>query len=76
MLTILLQTGFAIYAQDRCATSDYTEVQITANPSEAKKMAEAESFVQKLSTLQGRTVGPVQIKIPEVALPFGSAVAK
>jgi hypothetical protein len=66
LLTILLQAGFAIYAQDRCATSEYYEVQKAANPFEAKQIAEAERFVQKLSTLQARTIGPVQIRIPVV----------
>lgn len=66
MLTVLLQTGFAIYAQDRCVTSDYKEAQKIANPFEAKKIAEAESFVQRTSSFQQRTVGPVLIKIPVV----------
>ena len=66
LLTILLQACFAIYAQDRCATSDYIEVEKAAHPLEAKKIAEAESFVQKISAFQARTGSPIQIKIPVV----------
>lgn len=65
-ITFLLHVGFAAMAQDRCATSDYAEAQKMANPFEAKKITDADAFIQKRTSSQYRTIGPAILKIPVV----------
>jgi hypothetical protein len=66
LLLLSIHIGLTAFGQDRCATSDYSDVQKNANPLEAKKISEAENFIQKSSSSQYRTVGPAILKIPVV----------
>lgn len=70
-LIFLLQAGLFSFAQDRCASSDYIEVQNNSYPLAAQRIAEAERFLQThsgLSLAHARTSLEQQqvIRIPVV----------
>ncbi len=68
LLLLTIHIGMAAFAQERCATANYSASQELAGTPSLKKLAEAESFIQKQSTsIQSRTVGSTSvIKIPVV----------
>lgn len=63
-----LLAGLFSYAQERCATADYFETQKASNPIEAKRIADAENFLQQrtASATNARSGAPTVIKIPVV----------
>ena len=50
LLIALLKAGIFSFAQERCTSSDYLDMQIAANPTEAQNIADAERFLQKKNT--------------------------
>ena len=62
---LFLQLGFHSFAQERCASVIYAEAEKSANPSAAKKMGEAEIFIQRTSSAS-RVIAPAIIRIPVV----------
>lgn len=63
-----IHIGMAAFAQERCATADYSTTQKLSGTASSKKIAEAENFIQKNTSpsTQSRTAGTTLIKIPVV----------
>ena len=68
LLLVLLQVCLLSSAQERCSSVDYSEGQ-KANPTEAQRLAQAETFLQKRLTspsINARSIEPTIIRIPVV----------
>jgi hypothetical protein len=66
-LFLSIHIGMTAFAQERCTTADYSAVQKTSGTTSAKKLGEAESFIQQATSIQSRTSGSTSlIKIPVV----------
>ena len=69
LLFLFIQAGLWSSAQERCSSADYSDAVKAANPTEAKRITEAESFLQKRissPSIHARTVAPTVIRIPVV----------